>query len=105
MIVSTALVVACSGMLRTAMVGYGMSERVWLLGLCDRPSARLLSALQGRCCTRAIPGLERNSGRYSQAVDLDVHVVLHAREAQHVVVTSDPDDLHRIDPNLTLVVV
>lgn len=36
---------------------------------------------------------------------VDVHVAVHAREQNHLVVTSDPDDLHRIDPSLELVVV
>lgn len=36
---------------------------------------------------------------------VDVHVALHARERDQAVVTSDPDDLRAIDPNLRLVVV
>jgi len=35
----------------------------------------------------------------------DAHVVLCAQRAGQSVVTSDPDDLHRIAPELTLVVV
>ena len=36
---------------------------------------------------------------------VDVHVVLHARMHGHQVVTSDPDDLRRVDPRLPMVVV
>ena len=34
---------------------------------------------------------------------VDVHVALCAREREHVVVTSDPDDLARVDPTLALI--
>jgi hypothetical protein len=34
---------------------------------------------------------------------VDAHVVLCARRAGQPVVTSDPDDLHRLDPELELV--
>jgi hypothetical protein len=34
---------------------------------------------------------------------VDVHVVLHARLHDHAVVTSDPDDLRRVDPSLALI--
>jgi hypothetical protein len=34
---------------------------------------------------------------------IDVHVALCARERNHAVVTSDPDDLRRIDPTLPLI--
>lgn len=36
---------------------------------------------------------------------VDVHVVLHARLHGHQVVTSDPDDLRRVDPRLPMVVI
>ena len=36
---------------------------------------------------------------------VDVHVVLHAREQGHAVVTSDPGDLHAVDPGLRLIAV
>ena len=35
----------------------------------------------------------------------DAHVVICARRAAQQVVTSDPDDLHRLDPQLDVVVV
>jgi len=34
---------------------------------------------------------------------VDAHVVVCARRAGQFVVTSDPDDLHRLDPNLSFV--
>jgi hypothetical protein len=34
---------------------------------------------------------------------IDVHVAMRARERNHAVVTSDPGDLARIDPDLPLV--
>lgn len=36
---------------------------------------------------------------------IDVHVALCARERRHAVVTSDPDDLARIDPALPLIAI
>ncbi|MGH8862481.1 MAG: PIN domain-containing protein [Jatrophihabitantaceae bacterium] len=36
---------------------------------------------------------------------VDAHVVLCARRTGQAVATSDPDDLHRLDPSLTLVTV
>jgi len=36
---------------------------------------------------------------------VDVHVVLHARLHGHRVVTSDPDDLRRVDPRLPVVLI
>jgi predicted nucleic acid-binding protein len=36
---------------------------------------------------------------------VDVHVVLHARMHGHQVVTSDPDDLRRVDSRLSMVVI
>jgi len=34
---------------------------------------------------------------------VDVHVVLHARSRGHTVVTSDPDDLRRVDRRIPLI--
>jgi hypothetical protein len=42
-------------------------------------------------------------GRTGHADLVDVHVVLEARSAGHLVVTSDPGDLQRVDPDLALV--
>ena len=36
---------------------------------------------------------------------IDASVVLTARERRHWVVTSDPDDLHRLDPDLPVIAV
>ena len=42
----------------------------------------------------------------SRTTDItDAHVVICAREEGHPIVTSDPDDLHRLNPDVTLVVV
>lgn len=35
----------------------------------------------------------------------DAHVVVCARRAGHGIATSDPDDLHALDPTITLVIV
>lgn len=44
-------------------------------------------------------------GRSGHADVVDVHVALVARGGDAVVVTSDPDDLRRVDPSLRLIVV
>jgi predicted nucleic acid-binding protein len=41
--------------------------------------------------------------RTGHADVVDVHVALSARERGHAVVTSDPDDLARVDPTLALI--
>jgi predicted nucleic acid-binding protein len=45
------------------------------------------------------------SGRSGHADIVDVHVALHARDRGHAVVTSDPNDIGRVDPGLTLILV
>ena len=45
------------------------------------------------------------AARSSHADVIDVHVALHARWQDHIVLTSDPDDLRAIDPRLPLIVV
>ena len=42
-------------------------------------------------------------GRSGHDDVIDVHVVLDARASGHLVVTSDPDDLRKVDPGLSLV--
>jgi predicted nucleic acid-binding protein len=42
-------------------------------------------------------------GRTGHHDVVDVHVVVHARRHGHAVVTSDPDDLRRVDPNLAII--
>ncbi len=44
-------------------------------------------------------------GRTGHADVVDVQVALHARQHSHHIVTSDPDDLHVIDPALKLIVI
>lgn len=43
-------------------------------------------------------------GRSSSKDIVDAHVVLVARRESAIVVTSDPDDLRRIDPDIELVI-
>lgn len=45
------------------------------------------------------------AGSTGHADVVDVHVALTARRLRHVVVTSDPDDIARVDPTLDLIVV
>lgn len=54
----------------------------------DALTARAVGELAGRC-------------GHSDVVD--VHVALDARAHGHAVVTSDPHDLSRVDPTLTLI--
>ena len=43
------------------------------------------------------------AGRSGHADVVDVHVALHARSHGHAVVTSDPGDVARVDPTLTVI--
>ncbi len=45
------------------------------------------------------------SGRSGHPDVVDVHVVLCARQMGGLVITSDPDDLRRVDPGVRLVAV
>jgi hypothetical protein len=56
----------------------------------DQPLAEASGVLCGRCRTADV---------------VDASVVLIARRERASVVTSDPDDLHRLDPSLELHVV
>lgn len=56
----------------------------------DDPVARAVGLLCGRC---------------GHAEVVDTQVALHAREQDHTVATSDPDDLHHVEPGLRLVTV
>jgi predicted nucleic acid-binding protein len=49
---------------------------------------------------REVGRLCGTSGRHDV---VDAHVVWHARRLGHLVVTSDPEDLHAIDPTVPLV--
>jgi hypothetical protein len=44
-------------------------------------------------------------GATATADVIDASVVLCAREREHTIVTSDPEDLERLDPNIGLIVV
>lgn len=44
-------------------------------------------------------------GRSGHRDVVDVHVALHARQHSHAVVTTDPNDLHAVDPSLPLIAV
>jgi hypothetical protein len=54
----------------------------------DEPTARTVGVVCGRASVTDV---------------VDVSVVICARERGHHVVTGDPDDLHAIDPSLTVV--
>jgi len=70
---------------------------------------RLVRLLKSRDIDIAImtPNVARSVGllcaRTGHDDVIDVHVALCARERRHAVVTSDPDDLSRIDPGLPVV--
>jgi hypothetical protein len=71
--------------------------------------ARLARLLKSRDIDIAImtPNAARSVGllcaRTGHDDVIDVHVMLCARERRHVVVTSDPDDMSRIDPGLPVI--
>lgn len=44
-------------------------------------------------------------GRSGHSDVVDVHVALHARTRGHLVASSDPDDLHRVFPDLLVAAV
>ena len=71
--------------------------------------ARLARLLKSRDIDIAImtPNVARSVGlmcaRSGHDDVIDVHVAFCARERQHAVVTSDPDDMLRIDPALPVI--
>jgi hypothetical protein len=73
--------------------------------------ARLARLLKSRDIDIAVmtPNAARSVGlmcaRSGHDDVIDVHVVLCARERRHAVVTSDPDDMLRIDPSLPVIMV
>jgi predicted nucleic acid-binding protein len=86
----------------------GVLAQAWRGGTRQARLARLLAAhgvhvvVMDEASARAVGEL---CGRSGHADVVDVHVVLHAREHGHRVVTSDPDDLHQVDPSLPVIVV
>lgn len=80
--------------------------QVWRGGARQARMARLLAA-EGVTTpdydeesARAVGVLGGGSGHA-----VDVHVVLHALVEHHRVLTSDPDDLRKVDPRLPLIVI
>lgn len=73
------------------------------------PRVQLARLLKSRDVDIAImtPNVARSVGllcaRTGHDDVIDVHVMLCARERRHAVVTSDPDDMSRIDPGLPLI--
>jgi hypothetical protein len=84
----------------------GVLAQAWRGGPQQARLARLLRAAEVD-----VPALDATTaravgelcGRSGQADVVDVHVVLDARLARAHVVTSDPDDLRRVDPSVTLI--
>jgi predicted nucleic acid-binding protein len=78
-----------------------------------RPERQARLARLVRQPTTEVVDLDRvdatNVGRLlaaSETSDIaDAHVVICARRAKQDVVTSDPDDLHRLDPTIRLLIV
>jgi hypothetical protein len=68
--------------------------------------ARLLKSL-GIDVAIMTPNVARTVGllcaRSGHSDVIDVHVALCARERRHAVVTSDPDDISRVDPALPVI--
>jgi len=83
-----------------AQVWRGGSRKARVARLLADPTVRVL-ALDD--VTARTVGLLAGRSRHADAVD--VHVALVAREHRASVVTSDPDDLRRVDPTLELIVV
>lgn len=75
---------------RQARVARLLADPAVTVAVLDDPTARAVGLLCGRT-------------GHSDVVD--VHVALHARQQGHAAVTSDADDLHRVDPSLPLIVV
>jgi hypothetical protein len=86
----------------------GVIAQVWRDGKRQARLIRLLSA----DLIEIVPLNDRTARAVGQLLGtartkdvVDGSVVLCARERDHVIVTSDPDDLRRIDPRLSLVAV
>ena len=73
---------------RQALLAQFLSSPDVVLPAFDASTARAVGELCGR------------SGHHDV---VDVHVVLHARLHGHRVVTSDPDDLRRVDSRLAMI--
>ena len=86
----------------------GVLAQVWRGGSAQARLSRVLNAhgvvipALDAATARAVGVL---SGRTRHTDVVDVHVVLHARAMGHLVMTSDPDDLRKVDPGLPLIVI
>jgi len=86
----------------------GVIAQTWRGGMRPARLARLLNAEEvhtqalDEAAARAVGELCGRSGHHDV---VDVHVVLHARQHNHRLVTSDPDDLLAVDPHLQLIVI
>ncbi len=89
----------------TICVPVGAIAQVWR----DRRQVRLARLLKSRDIDLAVmtPNVARSVGlmcaRTGHDDVIDVHVALCARERHHAVVTSDPDDMLRINSALPVI--
>jgi predicted nucleic acid-binding protein len=89
----------------TLCIPVGVIAQAWR----SSRQVRLARLLKSRDIDIAImtPNVARSVGllcaRTGHDDVIDVHVAICARERRHAVVTSDPDDLSRIDPELPLI--
>ncbi|WGX97070.1 hypothetical protein [Nocardioides sp. L-11A] len=86
----------------------GVLAQVWRGG----PRQAELAALLG-CDGVTLVGLDPETAKLLGLVvgatghtDVtDVHVAVHARQRQHAVMTSDPEDIRAVDPSLSIIAV
>lgn len=89
----------------TLCIPVGVIAQAWR----SSRQVRLARLLKSRDIDIAImtPNVARSVGllcaRTGHNDVIDVHVAMCARERRHAVVTSDPDDLSRIDPGLPII--
>ena len=80
--------------------------QVWRGGRRQERLAKFLKAREITCPSydeRTARAVGVTCGWSGHADVVDVHVVVHARRHGHRVVTSDPDDLLRVDPTLPII--
>lgn len=89
----------------TVCVPVGVIAQAWR----SSRQVRLARLLRSRGIDIALmtPNVARSVGLMCARCDhddvIDVHVALCARERHHIVVSSDPDDMSRIDPALPVI--
>jgi hypothetical protein len=86
----------------------GVLAQVWRDGRRQARLAQFLRSLQ--CAVIPLDGVAARQAGHLCAITgtsdiVDASVVVVARQRGHRIVTSDPDDLRRLDPRLQLVVV